>query len=815
MLSSLARKIIALFGITIVAGLLGAYLLPWPALADVARPEIGPETARLSSPQAVNALTHLRQVMDQYTDFDIYSEKWAVSNHFIPSGWMGDTGDITFDDGDTTNPYTGGAAIRIDYSATGGQGWAGIYWQQPANNWGTVPNAGYDLSGVSRLTFWARGANGGEQAEFKVGGIGGQYPDSLQPAVSTGVITLTSGWQQYTIDLTGKDLSYVIGGFVWVTNQTQNPNGATIYLDDIRFEGYTQKLRLLESYVADPNWVPPRPMDNYRNFYVYQDQGSPYNGYLESGWMGDIGDITFNAGDASAPYSGNTAVRVDYSAAASGGQQWAGIYWQAPAYDWGDRTGGFDLSGAARLTFWARGAAGGEKIEFLVGGILGQYADSVQPARSTGVVTLTANWQQYTIDLTGVDLSRIAGGFAWTATQADNPGGATFYLDDIRFENASTDPALGADFLPPPFDSDSYTMDVGHTYDNALALLAFLAGGDPNDAARAQLLADSLIFAQQNDEIGDGRVRNTYYARDLSTNTGLARHNYDKYGNGTTTGNAAWALLALLRYYELYGGSQYLNAALQIGQWIVNNTYNTQGPGGYTGGVAGWEPNQEVLTYKSTEHNIDVYVAFMKLYEATGDSTWRQRAMHAKNFVAAMWNNTDGYFYTGTHPDGVTINADELPLDVNTWGVLSLGEVGKYGRGLTFSRWNHLTQDHTTGVTLQGFDFNDDRDGVWFEGTAQMVTALQVQGVNGEANFFLNQLRLAQSNAPHANGLGLVAASQDGLTTGFNLITGGPWHYYNRLHVGATAWFIFAELGHNPYWGIPTNAPIPYEGQYQ
>ncbi len=647
-----------------------------------------------------------------------------------------------------------------------------------------------------------------------MGGIGGPYPDSLQPAVSTGVITLTSTWQQYTIDLTGKDLSYVIGGLVWVTNQTQNPNGATIYLDDIQFEDYSHKLRLLESYVSDPNWVPPRPMDNYRNFYVYQDEGSPYNGYLESGWMGDHGDITFDAGDTSAPYSGSTAVRIDYSAAAGQGQQWAGIYWQAPAYNWGDRTGGFDLSGAARLTFWAKGVSGNEKIEFLVGGILGQYADSVQPARSTGVITLSTGWQQYTIDLSGADLSNIGGGFAWTATQADNPGGATFFLDDIRFENASTDPALADAFLPPPFDPDSYTMDVGHTYDNALAILAFLAGGDSNDAARAKLLSDSLIFAQQNDEIADGRIRNTYYARELSTNTGVARHNYDKYGNGTTTGNAAWAMLALLRYYELYGGSQYLNAATQMGQWIVNNTYDTQGAGGYTGGVAGWEPNQEILTYKSTEHNIDVYVAFMKLYEATSDVTWKTRALHAKNFVAAMWNNTDGYFYTGTQPDGVTINADELPLDVNTWGVLSMGEVNKYGRGLTYARWNHQTRDNTTGVVFQGFDFNDDLDGVWFEGTAQMVTALQVQGLTGEANSFLSQVRLAQSSAPHANGLGIVAASQDGLSTGFNLPTGGPWNYYNRLHVGATSWFIFAELGYNPYWGISTAATIPYEGQY-
>jgi hypothetical protein len=87
------------------------------------------------------------------------------------------------------------------------------------------------------LTFWVKGETGGEEAEFKVGGIDGnaRYPDSIQPSVSTGIITLTSDWKQYTINLSGQDLSHVIGGFCWTTNTNQNPDGATVFLDDITF----------------------------------------------------------------------------------------------------------------------------------------------------------------------------------------------------------------------------------------------------------------------------------------------------------------------------------------------------------------------------------------------------------------------------------------------------------------------------------------------------------------------------------------------------------------------------------------------------
>ena len=47
---------------------------------------------------------------------------------------------------------------------------------------------------------------------------------------------LTNQWKQYTIDLKGKDLSNIIGGFAWAGSKDDNPDGFTIYLDDIRFE---------------------------------------------------------------------------------------------------------------------------------------------------------------------------------------------------------------------------------------------------------------------------------------------------------------------------------------------------------------------------------------------------------------------------------------------------------------------------------------------------------------------------------------------------------------------------------------------------
>lgn len=173
--------------------------------------------------------------------FYVYKDKDSSDNHFIPSGKMGDVNDLFIEDG-MVNPQRAGKSqnylknyLKISYSALNsyGQGWAGVYWQNPANNWGEIVQAGYDLSGARRLTFWARGENGGEEIECKIGGIQGVYGDSSE-AVTSGKIQLTGDWKKYTLDLSGKELSYVIGGFCFVVN----PPAKTFYLDEIRYEGY-------------------------------------------------------------------------------------------------------------------------------------------------------------------------------------------------------------------------------------------------------------------------------------------------------------------------------------------------------------------------------------------------------------------------------------------------------------------------------------------------------------------------------------------------------------------------------------------------
>jgi hypothetical protein len=173
---------------------------------------------------------------------------------------------------------------------------------------------------------------------------------------------------------------------------------------------------------------PPESMP----FAVYTEKNSRANHFIPSGWMGDYGAVKIDQGCKDSPYSGTTCIKITYTGEPTQGAGWVGAYWQNPENNWGSKDGGFNLSNAKKLTFWAKGTKGGERLEFKIGGITGDYADS--DMTGIGPIELTPEWKQYTIDLAGLDLSYISGGFVFAASKMDNPDGFVIYLDDIIYE---------------------------------------------------------------------------------------------------------------------------------------------------------------------------------------------------------------------------------------------------------------------------------------------------------------------------------------------------------------------------------------------
>ena len=175
------------------------------------------------------------EVAMRFQPFYVYEDFGSKRNHFVPSGWIADVADLKLDIAcKSVEMLKGKYCIQVDYTPKGRKKWAGIYWQNPANNWATV-KAGYDLKEAKSLTFLAKGKYGNEViSKVQIGGLNGHFPDSDKVWMTN--IKLTTNWKKYRLDLSDSDLSYISTGFYIGVSKADNPNGATFYLDEIRYE---------------------------------------------------------------------------------------------------------------------------------------------------------------------------------------------------------------------------------------------------------------------------------------------------------------------------------------------------------------------------------------------------------------------------------------------------------------------------------------------------------------------------------------------------------------------------------------------------
>jgi len=158
---------------------------------------------------------------------------------------------------------------------------------------------------------------------------------------------------------------------------------------------------------------------------VSDDAGEP--AFSASGYMGDTGDIALDPACRDNPFAGAACLRVSFSRP----DGWGGVAWQDPANDWGDQPGGYDLTGATRLFFMARGARGGEDVRFGYG-LLKADKPYYDTSGAEVTIKLTTEWTEYSLDLAGKDLTRVKTGFFWVVGGQGAP--VVFYLDEVRYE---------------------------------------------------------------------------------------------------------------------------------------------------------------------------------------------------------------------------------------------------------------------------------------------------------------------------------------------------------------------------------------------
>jgi hypothetical protein len=381
---------------------------------------------------------------------------------------------------------------------------------------------------------------------------------------------------------------------------------------------------------------------------------------------------------------------------------------------------------------------------------------------------------------------------------------------------------------------------VAFTYDNAVAIQAYLASGCSADLQRAIVLGNGLIHAQAtNFPFNDGRFAQAYYVNvPDSSGAFITPAAFPFFFYTSAVGDQAWAGMALAQLYARTGNPAYLTAALNVGNWIVNNTYSTLGAGGYSFGTNINQFNQSVPSGngKSTEHNIDTYAFFTMLAKLTQNgsalngSSWASLASHALTFVEAMYNTTGGFFYTGTNADQITIFTGNIPEDVQTWSYLALRNKA-YAPSIDWATSNLITTDTpadpnsalTGDVAILGETFasaslvsppanGSDPHAVWLEGTGHTAAALFQRAKDDSRPakaihdvvtglIFLSNIRTVQAvlgTNQTVNGHALTSGQGIVAATG-NLDTGFGFDYFPKLHIGATGWYVIAARAANPF----------------
>ena len=162
--------------------------------------------------------------------------------------------------------------------------------------------------------------------------------------------------------------------------------------------------------------------------------------FAPSGFMGDGGESPtalvvqlMNCKQPRPSTAAGDCYHVTYTPATL---NWAGVYWQYPENNWGAMPGKQVEAGATKVTFYAAGKTGGEKLQFLAGGEDDANLPHHDGFKATTMITLTTTLTQYQIDLSGGTYDTgVLGAFAWTfAEPQGSRAPLEFYLDTIRWE---------------------------------------------------------------------------------------------------------------------------------------------------------------------------------------------------------------------------------------------------------------------------------------------------------------------------------------------------------------------------------------------
>jgi len=374
-------------------------------------------------------------------------------------------------------------------------------------------------------------------------------------------------------------------------------------------------------------------------------------------------------------------------------------------------------------------------------------------------------------------------------------------LFDVMYEyiKASQSRKTG---LIDSFRGDEMLQGTAFTYDQALAAALFCIKKDYKRAAKILTFFKDVASRQEN------VFYNAYF-----TVPGDPAEYVVHVGPNVFIG------LAAIEYYKKTGDKKYLPLATDIADWIIG-LQKDNAHGAIKGGSA--------FDWISTEHNVDAFAFFDKVYEITKNKKYRQAQIDVQEWIVKS------AFNKGVHGFNRGQGDTHVAADANILTILSLGPKRLYKHNIDPEKVLKFTEDKClvrveyirpdgAKIMVEGFDFTNPRIArrqpvISCEWTAQAIVAYKIMGDyftkqdnSQKAEYYFNRADYFQSELEKvaiAKGgiitkkgiglplliMGLPYASEEQVDTGHGWATPGG---RETTSICSTIYIIFAHEGYN------------------
>ncbi len=310
-------------------------------------------------------------------------------------------------------------------------------------------------------------------------------------------------------------------------------------------------------------------------------------------------------------------------------------------------------------------------------------------------------------------------------------------------------------------------------YDNALAALAFLAEGD---LIRTEMILD--YFDQQLGTEFYGNNGGFFQYRELSGEN----------GSRIWMGDNAWLLLAINNYHETTNSDKYEQLAFELENWLRSLQ---EEDGGLKGGI-----NEDgTLILKVTEGMITAFNAvpgFDDFHMGILQFLEEQRWDVNEEVLITQTQNPAYNYALDLYSLGYMI-LEDFPVEILTKA----------------NRFLNSQTSTTHGKVISGYCFDDDKDVVWLEGTAQMAMAFSAaKQFATSQDIILNIEETFIKSATNENSIGIPYTTNHGTNFGATYL----WDHADITPtISSSAWYLFVKESFNPFQmekikGIPAEA---------